>query len=52
MSKKLVIELMLVDESVEEANKEIEKEIYETLSENPHVIPWAAKVEKIAITEI
>jgi hypothetical protein len=51
MVKKLVIEVRLVDESMEETNRAIEKEVYEVLSENSYVIPWAAKIEKIAILE-
>lgn len=51
MVKKAVIEISLIEESVKIANKEIEKEICEELSENMHAIPWAAKIEKMTIKE-
>lgn len=50
MVKKAVIEVSLVEESVEKTNKEIEEDIREELSENLHAIPWAARIEKMAIT--
>jgi len=50
MIKKAVIEVSLVEESVEKADEEIEKEIFEELSKNLHVIPWAAKIEKVKVT--
>jgi len=49
--KKATIEIVLVEESSEKANKEIEREISVELSENLHAIPWAAKIEKMTITE-
>jgi len=51
MVKKAIIEIVLVEESAEKTSKEILKEISEELSENLHVIPWAAKIEKMAVTE-
>jgi len=51
MGKKAIIEIVLVEESSEKPNKEIWKEISEELSENLYVIPWAAKIEKMTITE-
>lgn len=48
--RKAVIEVLLVEESVERMNKEIEKEIFEELSKNMHVIPWAAKIKKVTVT--
>lgn len=50
MAKKAIIEITLVDESSEKTNKEIEKEISEELSENMHIIPWAAKTERMTVT--
>ena len=50
MVKKATIEVILVEESSEKTNKEIEKEISLELSENLHAIPWAAKIEKMTIT--
>jgi len=49
--KKAVIEISLVEESAEKANEEIEKEIFEELSERPAKIPWMEKVEKVTVTE-
>jgi hypothetical protein len=49
MTKKAVIEISLVEESSEKTNKKLEREIFEELSENTHLIPWAAKVEKTTI---
>jgi hypothetical protein len=51
MVKRAIIEIVLVDESIEKTNKEIGKEISEELSENLHVIPWAAKIEQTTIKE-
>ncbi len=51
MVKKAIIHVVLVEESCEKTSKEIEKEIYAELSENLHAIPWAAKIEKMAIIE-
>jgi hypothetical protein len=50
MVKKAIIEITLVDESSEKTNKEIEKEICDELSENTHVIPWAAKIDRMTVT--
>jgi hypothetical protein len=51
MIKKAIIEVVLVEESSEKTNKEIEREISAELSENLHAIPWAAKLEKANVTE-
>jgi hypothetical protein len=51
MVKKAIIHFVLVDESCEKTSKEIEREISAELSENLHAIPWAAKIEKLTITE-
>jgi len=48
--KKAMIEVLLVEESTERTNKEIEKEICDELSENLHLIPWATKIEKMTVT--
>lgn len=50
MVKKAVIEVLLVKESDEKLDKEIREEIFEELSKNLHVIPWAAKIEKVVVT--
>jgi len=51
MGKKAVIVFSLVEESVEKADEEIEKEIFEELSECPAKIPWMKNVEKVTVTE-
>jgi len=50
MVRKAVVEVLLVDETVERLDEEIEEEIFEELSKNLHVIPWAAKKEKVMVT--
>jgi len=49
MVKKAVIEVLLVDESAERMNEEIEKDIFEELLKNLHVIPWVAKIKKVTV---
>jgi hypothetical protein len=51
MVKKAIIEITLVEESTQKTNKEIGREISKELSENLHVIPWAAEIEKMTIKE-
>jgi hypothetical protein len=51
MAKKVLIEISLVEESEEKANKEIVDEIFNDLSEGISVIPWCKKVEKVAVIE-
>ena len=46
MVKKAVIVIVLVDESKERSNKELEREILEELVREPTVIPWMKDVEK------
>jgi len=50
MVKKAVIEVLLVEESTERTNEDIKREICDELSENLHAIPWAVKIEKLAVT--
>lgn len=50
MVKRVVIEVLLVDESGKRLDEEIKEEILEELSKNLHVIPWAAKIEKVTVT--
>lgn len=50
MRKKAVIVISLVEESVEESNEVIEKEVLSELSKHPPVIPWLKKVEKVTVT--
>jgi len=51
MTKKAVIVISLVEESIEKTNEEIEKEILEELSKNLPKIPWFKKVEKVTVTD-
>jgi len=51
MVKKAVILVRLVKESVERANEDIEKEIFEELCEGLPKIPWFEKVEKVTVNE-
>lgn len=48
-TKKLLIEVLLVEESREKTDRELEAEIRDELSENTHVIPWAAKIERMQV---
>ena len=50
MPKKAMIVVQLIEESAEESNENIEKEIYEELSKYPPKIPWFKKVEKVTVT--
>ena len=51
MTKKAVIVLSLVEQSVEKTNEEIEKEILEEFSRDPPRIPWLKNVEKVTVTD-
>jgi len=48
-NKKAVIEISLVDESLEANNEQIEKDIIDELSEG--AIPWCKQVEKVVVEE-
>ena len=50
-TKKVIIVINLVEESVERANEEIEKEIFQELSTDLPVIPWLERVEKVTVIE-
>jgi len=50
-AKKAVIIINLVEESMEKANEEIEKEILQELTDDLPVIPWLEKVEKVTVIE-
>ena len=45
-TKKAIITILLVEESQEKSNEELEKEIFESLRKSVPMIPWFAKVEK------
>jgi len=49
-SKKAVIVVRLVKESLAKENSEIEKEIIEFIGDLP-VIPWFESIEKVTVTE-
>ena len=51
MNKRAIIEISLVEESVEKANEEIEKETFEELSKGLPKISWCKEVEKVTVTE-
>jgi len=51
MVKKAILLVRLVEESVERTNEEIEREIFEELSEGLPKIPWFGKVEKVTVSE-
>lgn len=50
-NKKAFITILLVEESKERPNREIEKEIFERLSKDLPNIPWFAKVDKVKVRE-
>ena len=50
-AKKAIIVINLVEESVEKANEEIEKEIWHELADDLPVIPWLQNVEKVTVVE-
>lgn len=50
MVKKAVIEILLVNESAEKLDEEIREEIFEELSKNLHIVPWATKIEKVTVS--
>ena len=50
-TKKAFITIRLVKEAEKKSNKEIEKEIFESLSKGLPRIPWLAEVEKVTVRE-
>jgi hypothetical protein len=48
--KKAKITIILVKESEERSNEELEKEIFSALSELPVKIPWMKKVESVRVS--
>ena len=51
MTKKVVIVISLVEESIEKTNKEIEKDVLEELSKDLPRIPWCKNVERVTVTD-
>jgi len=50
-TKKVIIVISLVEESVEKPNDEIEKEILHELTDDMPIIPWLESVEKVRVVE-
>ncbi len=50
-SKKVVIIINLVEESIETTNEEIEKQILNELSDDMPIIPWLERIEKVTVIE-
>jgi len=51
MVRKVIIEAILVPESLNTWSKEIEKEILKEIRHGPLSIPWCSKVEKVRVVE-
>lgn len=51
MSKKAIIEMVLVSEAFGKRTKEIERDILEELRHGFLVIPWCDKVEKVRVVK-
>jgi hypothetical protein len=49
MAKRVIIELSLVEESLQKKNKELETEIFIDLSRAGIVIPWCKTVERVTV---
>ena len=49
--KKATIVIVLVDESKEKSNEELEREIFDVLSRYPSRVPWMRQVLKVEVTE-
>ena len=50
-TKKAIIVVNLIEESVEKANQQIEKEIWRELTHDLLIVPWVERIEKITVTE-
>jgi len=50
--KKAVIVIVLVDESEQKSNEELEREIFEELLRAPAAIPWMKYVEKVEVKDV
>ncbi len=51
MVKKVIIEILLVPESLDKRSDEIEDEILKEFREGPLMIPWSCEIEKISVVE-
>jgi len=52
LPKKAIITISLLQESKRKTNEELEKEIFEGLSEIISRIPWCKKIEKVTVTNL
>jgi len=50
-TRKASITILLVEESRTKSNEEVEKEIFESLTEELPRIPWLARVEKVTVKD-
>jgi len=51
MVKKVIIEILLVPESLDKESDEIEGEILKEFREGFLMIPWSYEIEKISVVE-
>ena len=51
MVKKVIIEILLVPESLNKQSDEIEDEILKEFREGFLVIPWSYEIEKVSVVE-
>ena len=51
MVKKVIIEILLVPQSLDKPSDEIEDEILKEFREGFLMIPWSYKIEKIKVVE-
>ena len=52
MARKVVIEALLVHESISEQPEKIKRDILEELSEECQMIPWFERIEKVEVVDI
>jgi hypothetical protein len=50
VSRKAVIVISLIEESVEKSSEEIENEIFQELSKGNVRIPWCKNIENVRVT--
>lgn len=51
MVKKVIIEILLVPESLDKSSDEIKDEILKEFREGPSMIPWSCEIAKIKVVE-
>ena len=52
MNRKVIIEILLVPESLEKKSSEIEDEIVTEFHQGSLVIPWSLKIESIKVIDL